>query len=55
MDGVADGADGAQLGVAVIRQAAGHQGAALAAMSDGAVKHHEMGSNWGTKKALAQV
>jgi hypothetical protein len=37
---VADGADGPQLGVAVVWQSAVHRGAALSAMSNGAVKHH---------------
>jgi hypothetical protein len=38
--GVADGANGPQLGVAVVWQAAVHRGAALSAMANGAVKHH---------------
>jgi len=37
---VADSANGPLFGVAVIWQAAGHWGATLAAMTDGAVKHH---------------
>jgi hypothetical protein len=40
MHGFADGANGAQLGVAVVGQPASNQSATLAAMSNGAVKHH---------------
>jgi hypothetical protein len=38
---VASGANGAFFGVAVVGQTACNQSATLAAVSDGAVKHHE--------------